>query len=286
MRFKFFLIMSLCTIALLIWTYFQQDNYQRQKSLETQLTELSIYIYTSDSLHTAEVETALSRFAEIDILSIESGAAIAESLAVEQGFALLPSLREPFSLPSVVTFVINKKGLREGFVQVLMDTLKDSIRKDDMDFPLTTWKRLLGELEASRRVGLIITISMAFLLLLVSLFLRLAFELNLILSRCHREQSIADKLRERNRFRFYSLLYYVIPVVVNALVYYLALGQKLITPELPWFLLSAPIFTLAVSNAILIPIVNHCKGKYYIYPSSVRVVSVDPEWEAEDEANT
>ena len=271
MRYRFIALCTVLSILIVYWTYSFEKEEARRHQIILELTDLPVYVFSQDSLQTSLVASALRKFGTVQGIMIESGYAVAESLATMEGIALLPNYRDHFELPDVITFRFNAKELSNTHSPGVFDTLYQYVSKQDIDFPHEIWNAKKIFLKEIRKDNLISRIGMAIMLFLITVLLRFGFELGIILSRCRPELSIVDKWRDRNRILLYSFYLWFIPLGLANLIYYTLLGRWSAFDNRLVELLVWQSGTLLMSVAITYPIILHYKKKYYIIASPIQV---------------
>lgn len=199
MKSRFVLYVILLIFLFSAWLYLSYDLSLSQKTKVEDITRLPVYAYVADSTKVSEIVTELKAIPGIKNIIHETGVEAANELIDSYGLPLSPEMISDYTFPDVIT--VNLEPTYQAVVSkpLIVDALRRQLPETDIDSQASAFNDLTAELKLIRNRMISFTIFAGVLMLLVYVFIRLSFELHVLLNYQGRKHSVVDKIRHHRQ---------------------------------------------------------------------------------------
>lgn len=252
MKSWFILIIILLILLFGAWTYLSYDLSRSQQAKLEDITRLPIYAYAADSILVNTILAELKSIPTLKKITHDTGSEAAKELIDSYGLPLSPDLLSDYNFPEVITITLQPTYQAVLSKPVILDVLRRHIPETDIDSQSSAFNDLSAELKLIRRRMISFTVFASLLMLMLYVFIRLSFELHVLLNYQGRRHSVVDKLRHHKQGVQHTWTMLLIPLPV-CLIAYFAVVYLLPLPQLiPWW-----IFVSAFGAALLGTLITH-----------------------------
>ena len=217
---KFYAMLAFIIIMLGCWTY---THYQYELIEEAQLKELAsypIYAYVSDPEALKPLLAELKSYTKLAKIKHETGASAANELVTSYNLPVSNELLSGFRFPDVVTITLKPTDEARLAKPRILDALRRYLPEVDIDSQSTAWTKAEKQLISLHGRKISVTILIGILFLASFVYLRMNYELRLLLLQKRKMISVVDLMHYRSQIRTHSLLLFFVPQILNAGLYY------------------------------------------------------------------
>ena len=238
-------ILVIITLILLFggWLYLSYDNAISQQAKLDDITRLPIYAYVSDSTQVAAILNELKPIPAIKSINHETAQQASQELINAYGLPLSEDMIKDYALPSVIT--VNLQPVYAAIISkpLILDALRRHLDESDIDSQAGAFNDLPAELKLIRNRMIWFTVFAGIALLLVSIFIRLSFELHVLLNYQGRRHSVVDKLRHHKLGVQHTWTMLLLPYPVCAIGYFAYVYFRGMPQLIPWWVFVAQLGT-------------------------------------------
>jgi len=223
---KFYAMLAFFVVILVAWTY---THYQYELIEEAQIKDLTsypIYAYVSDPTDLQPLLKELKSYTATSGITHDTGAQAATELVSSYNLPVSETMLSGFQFPDVIT--INLKPTAEAIAAKprIMDTLRRFLPEIDIDSQSTAWTKAEKQLKSLHGRKISVNILTGILVLFCFIYLRMNYELRLLLLQKRKLISVVDAMHYKSQIRTHSLILFFVPLIINVGAYYGLLQLK------------------------------------------------------------
>jgi len=252
MNVRFYPVIALLVVLFSAWLYLGYEHGISLQQKLDDLTRLPVYAYVSDSTQVAPLLKQLRELPAIQSVSHETGQHAAGELIGAYGLPIDESMIRDYSFPDVITLNFAPKMQAIETRDVALDILRTSIPETDIDAQSTAYQDLSAELKTLQTRSIHFHAFAGIMLLLIFVFLRLAVELQLLLSYKGRKHTVVDRLRHEKNGIQHTWTMLAIPLPLCLAGYFLIIYVSGVPQLMPWW-----VFVTMAASALIGTLINH-----------------------------
>jgi cell division protein FtsX len=252
MNTRFVSIIILLVALFAAWTYLGYENALSYQSKLDDLTQLPIYAYVADTTKVAPILAEVTKLPGIKSVTHETANQAATELIKAYGLPLNEEMISDYSFPDIITINFQPIAKALETKAIVLNTLRVHIPEDDIDSQAAAYSNISDELAIINRRNIAFHIFAGILTLLIFVFIRLSFELHILLKYQGKRHSVVDRIRHRKQGVQHTWTMLLIPLPLS-LIGYFGLSYALDYPRLiPYW-----VFIAQFGAAFLATLVTH-----------------------------
>nr|MDK2851593.1 hypothetical protein [Candidatus Cloacimonadota bacterium] len=202
------------------WAYLAHDHGRSEKLKYYELSQLPIYAYVADTTKVSLITESIAGISAVSSVEHESGFQAALELIQSYGLELSDEMIADYDFEDLITIHFEPTpaalDAREKVIMVL-DAHLDEL---DIDSQEAVYQKIVSDVEALKQRQIVFSIFVSVIMFLIFIFVRLSYELDILVKRVYNLSSPVDILRHKRSLAAHNWLLLILPVGLTAAGYY------------------------------------------------------------------